>query len=618
MKKNEFFKRVTGALALAVTLVLTGCSEAVIGGKVDDGNGEDVVIISCGASIVDAKGNVLEDLNSEERTLLPTWYKSEDLTFKLFGTSLMGKPGLEEGKDITLKDTKVALPKDVWTLVLNAYTSDNKLAYTDKKLVDTTNGLADTTIKFNLSVKDVKTKGGCAVTLDYSSSGYDDIAVDSIKLGLYDKKTRAEVDTVEIKGEDIDGEYVFERDGTIDPGTYLFVARFYKNKTQVGPDAGELIAIDPANTTTAKITVKALDKKPDAPQNLRAYYVDGSANDSKYKVHVSWKDNSNNEDYFVLTLKEYSSLDDDATVTTVATLDTSKENNFLESKYYVDGSLLCSNEWIDLQLKTGIFYEIELYAHNICGNSTSAVRKTTPDDATAAPAATYFADVTDGTVKYKAFGTSEAIGKITLTQIAYVELSDYTVKIDEKTVNGCATYYHYETYKGNDIVIPDGKTSTGFTVTKQADQYVTSWVDKDGNPVTKLTSVADIEVYPYFEEFYLIDADYDDYTVHELKAESVEVKDKDENVLSRASGNLTLDASKGVNKLFVSVNVATYDKYEFFIDGHKKSVPDASKPAKFNIDTSTLKTGWHSLMIYVYKETVDQYYSFQLPFFVAR
>lgn len=283
--------------------------------------------------------------------------------------------------------TIVGLKPSVWNFILHAY-SDS--ACTNEVLrgyaaVDTT---YITEVSFVLSSTTVTTEGSCSLTFNYesSASAIFNETVSEIHAWICNPSTGEQIVRLAAvtSAEDLaawldtDG-YLAER-SSLEPGNYLLKVIFYQTVNSTTQKIGfwsDILIIEPGRQTTKSITIPdIIARKPDAPSNLKIYRADATQTKDYYNAVIRWEDNSNNEEEFVLTIKEYASSSA-YTGSTVATLNST---NYQSISYaadgvgYISGTLFYGSEEYVVKLSTGKLYDIELYAKNSYGKSATITR----------------------------------------------------------------------------------------------------------------------------------------------------------------------------------------------------------------------------------------------------
>lgn len=396
--------------------------------------------------------------DSDLRTINPTPFSAGDFSkITLSGTSNYGHIVKDASSntelELTFTDNKasVALEYAIWDLTLKAYKTidgTDKVVLMGKTTADLRNG--GTTINFTLTSANVDTEGNVNLTCNITPNT-EKPAIKKIKLGLYDMFTNAVVKEQELTDASItkdgSGKYTFEYNETdIAPGTYNFKVYFYNDAdTEIG-FYSDLLVVAPGNITAANVNIPdIIQKTPDAPTDLCAYYVDGSEKGTDYNVKLTWTDNATNEEYYVITIKEYASNTDTPTdpykVLSIKNDTTTKEEVFTSSPVYVSGSVLSNSTEAVIKLTTGKLFDISIKAVNAIGESADCTRT---------------ADPTAAETGYTAVAAADKISK---TKITY-SFAGKTLTKDTETYIG--TYVEYQSWKNDTtaftLLAPDDNT----------------------------------------------------------------------------------------------------------------------------------------------------------------
>lgn len=396
--------------------------------------------------------------DSDLRTINPTPFSAGDFSkITLSGTSNYGHIVKDASSntelELTFTDNKasVALEYAIWDLTLKAYKTidgTDKVVLMGKTTADLRNG--GTTINFTLTSANVDTEGKVNLTCNITPNT-EKPAIKKIKLGLYDMFTNAVVKEQELTDASItkdgSGKYTFEYNETdIAPGTYNFKVYFYNDAdTEIG-FYSDLLVVAPGNITAANVNIPdIIQKTPDAPTDLCAYYVDGSEKGTDYNVKLTWTDNATNEEYYVITIKEYASNTDTPTdpykVLSIKNDTTTKEEVFTSSPVYVSGSVLSNSTEAVIKLTTGKLFDISIKAVNAIGESADCTRT---------------ADPTAAETGYTAVAAADKISK---TKITY-SFAGKTLTKDTETYIG--TYVEYQSWKNDTtaftLLAPDDNT----------------------------------------------------------------------------------------------------------------------------------------------------------------
>ena len=290
------------------------------------------------------------------------------------------------------KKASVSLSYDEWYLTLKAYTGE----IGNESYKELLRGVTSVNLKkappakltFNLSTKDVDTKGSLKLTFN----GLTDV-VKSYTAGLYNPNTdKLEYDLL-AEGDKgnlaADKTSVTLEKNEIKPGSYIVKFVPY-NDTFEHKDSREdltpwsdVITIAPGRETNAAVTISVMTK-PEAPTGFSVSLVEASENDKDdyYTVRLNWTDNSDNEENFVLRIYKATGNEDDVEQILVEekkVVEFNKINTFVGSDYYVSKTLGMSTETCDVKLRTGQLYEMTLAASNRAGESEAVKRDASVD-----------------------------------------------------------------------------------------------------------------------------------------------------------------------------------------------------------------------------------------------
>lgn len=483
-------------LLMAMTLLLlVGCSNDAMEGTVTDisatpENKLDILIKNIPPDYAAQLAQT-----ADNRSILPTPYDVADsLTWYIcglstsgvsYGPTLLTVTNTADSNDTTGTTSIPNLTAAVWNLTLYAYLTAESPAPTTTdessiKSVSVLVGYASTdlrhgasTVTFDMITEGLTKQGSVKVTGTYIDGTYattstsTDYAAKAYKFGLYNRVTGA---VVSESTSQVVGTASSVATGTVadpakwtitdvtipsvDPGTYLFAATFYNDAstldetTQVGYYS-DLIVVDPGNETTATLSdIDVIQTIPAAPTAFCAYLVDDSEDAEYYKVKLNWTDNSYNETNFVLSVTKDNDndyvIDDDDDATADADTDatgitygldaTGADVELYGSEIYSSGSILAGSETVTLRLKLGEIYEIQLYAINKAGKSTTVSRTTA-----SVPAVTGHTAYTTGPINrmrilYHLNGGTLTISSTDYTGI-YTEYNTYDGTTNTYTLN---------------------------------------------------------------------------------------------------------------------------------------------------------------------------------------
>ena len=336
---------------------------------------------------------------------------------------------------------KVSIPYGSWELTLYALDANNKPLLQGQTFAVLKT--AQSAIQFTLTTDGLTTPGAVNVKGTFTDA---QSVAKYFTAGLYDLTTGEKVyptTNLAMTGVAAGPAFTFTQD-EVAPGRYSLQVRFYSekedsehNKTpdkQVGFYEDVLVVAPGRTTNKQDITCgNIIMQRPAAPTNLRAFFKDGSDSANGYTVILTWDDNSNNEENFVVTLKEYNTETVAATANPIKTVvlgleEKAAENKeiFFGNKINKGGSLIASSKTCSLLLSYGKIYEVEIQAQNYVGfsdgdSATDGIQVTTrnknalasgatlPDGVTADDTLFTTAQINRLKIKYNLDGGSLAI-----------------------------------------------------------------------------------------------------------------------------------------------------------------------------------------------------------------
>ncbi len=431
MKLNKF-----GWLAVitAGALLLNSCSNlssSTLEGTVNDNSGSSVGEVPISLTLSD----IGED-GTFSRTILPVALQTSGISYY----TLSGQSQYSSFADEIISGTNATnlangtgykrnFTSTYWHLTIKAYkfagTNTTPAPATDNLLLQGTADIdlstsTQTTLQFKLSSYKVTTNGFYDLLLNYTTPAEWNAEKYSMKYGLYDIQTGEVVVTgstteesapstaglaVAVE-EDAAGTWTAS-DGTtkykggqnittksttgVAPGSYTLGVTIYNSTSSYTSDTeigyfSDVILIEPGQTTKQIVNMGAiLGTVPAAPTNLGVQRIIGSETDGYYNARFYWTDNSNNEKYFKLVIKEYNSTASDATGYTpasplVTTGDNVTDGLVLDYQVFKEtsgdiryeaGSLFSGSRELVLKLPTGRLFDAEIYAVNSLGESDS-------------------------------------------------------------------------------------------------------------------------------------------------------------------------------------------------------------------------------------------------------
>ena len=571
---------------LVLIMFLVGCANI-------EGNGtyiDNTVGEKCELSIM---------LGSGVRSILPEEFNGSDLFYTLEGKSVRGNilPLTTLNFDPITNEAKIPLEYDTWELTLIAYKDAEHTLPVLKgfRVVDLTNG--ETLIHFDLKTYDLITLGEIALSGNFVD---EEDAVTKYVMTLKNFETDAIIEErpVEHTGTGA-GEYPFTfAKQNLLPGTYLFAVKFIKETTKDGNTVedqigywSEIVVVDAGNDTTKDdILIDVIMRKPSVPTDLQALLIEDSKSKDRYNVKLTWTDTSDNEENFVITVKEYADTTDaEGTVYTLL------DETFIENDIRVSGSLLAGNETCTITLPTGRLFEVVIQAENSIGISEECVRVDATD--------------TTGFIGYK------ASNKINLMNITYdldrgqLQLSGDLTKTGE--------YLEYHIYKGTDITLLEIKDPLGAEypkLTKNNNPWLRWATPEDPNTPVTVATFKNVYVKAIYDQTFIISytikgyedlaaarviATYDD-TATPGVIETTEAKN------AKIARNTKKDITIGIKA--AAGNETKYSKFKLYIDDKKVTENDTMEYTVSTTDME-LDIGTHTVMVCAYDETIDQWFS---------
>ena len=571
---------------LVLIMFLVGCANI-------EGNGtyiDNTVGEKCELSIM---------LGSGVRSILPEEFECPELFYTLEGKSVRGNilNATPLDFDPITNEAKIPLEYDTWELTLIAYKDEAHTLPVLKgfRVVDLTNG--ETLIHFDLKTYDLTTLGEIALSGNFVD---EEDAVTKYVMTLKNFETDAIIDErpVEHTGNGTEEyPFTFAKQNLL-PGTYLFSVKFIKETTKDGNPVedqigywSEIVVVDAGNDTTKDdILIDVIMRKPTAPTNLQALLIEDSKSKDRYNVKLTWTDTSDNEENFVITVKEYADTED-VTGTEYRLLD----ETFIENDIRVSGSLLAGNETCTITLPTGRLFEVVIQAENSIGISEECVRV----DAT---------DIT-GFIGYK------ASNKINLMNITYnLNGGKLDLAADLSKSNEYVEYYIYE---GTDIPLLEIKDPEGAAypkLTRNNNPWLRWATPEDTNTPVTTATFKNVYVKAIYDQTFIISysiegyedlarerviATYDD-TATQGTVETIEAKNVK---IDRSTEKLITIGIKAA-----ATGETEYSKFKLKID---QNTITENETMEFTISTTdeSLTLGTHTVMVCAYDETIDQWFS---------
>lgn len=571
---------------LVLIMFLVGCANI-------EGNGtyiDNTVGEKCELSIM---------LGSGVRSILPEEFNGPDLFYTLEGKSVRGNilPVTTLDFDPITNEAKIPLEYDTWELTLIAYKDAEHTLPVLKgfRVVDLTNG--ETLIHFDLKTYDLTTLGEIALSGNFVD---EEDAVTKYYMILKNFETNEIIEERNVAHTGTKASpypFSFTKQNLL-PGTYLFAVKFVKETTKDGNSIeeqigywSEIVVVDAGNDTTKDdIVIDVIMRKPSVPTDLQALLIEDSKSKDRYNVKLTWTDTSDNEENFVITVKEYADETD-----LVGTEYTLLDETFIENDIRVDGSLLSGNTSCIISLPTGRLFDVVIQAENTIGISAECARVDATD--------------TTGFIGYK------ASNKINLMNITYdldrgqLQLSGDLTKTGE--------YLEYHIYKGTDIPLLEIKDPLGAEypkLTKNNNPWLRWATPEDPNTPVTVATFKNVYVKAIYDQTFIISytikgyedlaaarviATYDD-TATPGVIETTEAKN------AKIARNTKKDITIGIK---AAVGDETkYSKFKLYIDDKKVTENDTMEYTVSTTDME-LDIGTHTVMVCAYDETIDQWFS---------
>ena len=571
---------------LVLIMFLVGCANI-------EGNGtyiDNTVGEKCELSIM---------LGSGVRSILPEEFNGPDLFYTLEGKSVRGNilPVTTLNFDPITNEAKIPLEYDTWELTLIAYKDAEHTLPVLKgfRVVDLTNG--ETLIHFDLKTYDLTTLGEIALSGNFVD---EEDAVTKYYMILKNFETNEIIEERNVAHTGTKASpypFSFTKQNLL-PGTYLFAVKFVKETTKDGNSIeeqigywSEIVVVDAGNDTTKDdIVIDVIMRKPSVPTDLQALLIEDSKSKDTYDVKLTWTDTSDNEENFVITVKEYADTTD-----LVGTEYRLLDETFIENDIRVSGSLLAGNETCTITLPTGRLFEVVIQAENSIGISEECVRVDATD--------------TTGFIGYK------ASNKINLMNITYnLNGGKLDLAADLSKSNEYVEYYIYE---GTNIPLLEIKDPEGAAypkLTRNNNPWLRWATPEDPNTPVTTATFKNVYVKAIYDQTFIISysiegyedlarerviATYDDATTQGT-VETIEAKNVK---IDRSTEKLITIGIKAA-----ATGETEYSKFKLKID---QNTITENETMEFTISTTdeSLTLGTHTVMVCAYDETIDQWFS---------
>lgn len=571
---------------LVLIMFLVGCANI-------EGNGtyiDNTVGEKCELSIM---------LGSGVRSILPEQFEGPELFYTLEGKSVRGNilNATPLDFDPITNEAKIPLEYDTWELTLIAYKDEAHTLPVLKgfRVVDLTNG--ETLIHFDLKTYDLTTLGEIALSGNFVD---EEDAVTKYYMILKNFETNEIIDERPVEHTGTNASpypFSFTKQNLL-PGTYIFAVKFVKETTKDGNPIeeqigywSEIVVVDAGNDTTKDdIVIDVIMRKPSVPTDLQALLIEDSKSKDTYDVKLTWTDTSDNEENFVITVKEYADTTDaEGTVYTLL------DETFIENDIRVSGSLLAGNETCTITLPTGRLFEVVIQAENSIGISEECVR----------------VDATDTT----GFTGYKASNKINLMNITYnLNGGKLDLAADLSKSNEYVEYYIYE---GTDIPLLEIKDPEGAEypkLTRNNNPWLRWATPEDTNTPVTTATFKNVYVKAIYDQTFIISYSIEGY--EDLARERVIATYDDTatqgTVETTEAKNAKIDRS--TEKLItIGIKAAAtgeteYSKFKLKID---QNTITENETMEFTISTTdeSLTLGTHTVMVCAYDETIDQWFS---------
>ncbi len=309
--------------------------------------------------------------------------------------------------------TVTSVNPSIWNLTLHAYSDEGGTNEILRGYALADNRYQTANVEIYLSADDLTEKGNLDITFRLASNASVCEKLKAVQVGLYDMNTGAIVPSNPVNPSDKHNPWAIlntdikplylhqngsdweipatsnDSDGinyklsNLEPGCYFLNFAFFADEemTKQCGFFSETVVIEPGRTTSnadGLLIPDIINKIPNAPSSFKAYLDDSSCSDGYYSVVFSWDDNSPNEQYFKISVMEYTDRYwyEDEYGTEYKTYD----GNTLEvSPEYVDGSLRAGSTSCAIRFPTGKLFDAKISAVNSIGESESLFRIASSD-----------------------------------------------------------------------------------------------------------------------------------------------------------------------------------------------------------------------------------------------
>lgn len=604
-KTDQLFKHCLNGflsvIAVFSLLLIVSCSNALTDSLFVSKSGSEVSVV-----ITNYEGN--SGANSA-RTIAPNTYLMSDIAkFIIEGESFDGNT---YSNQIAISNsgtgTIVGLKPSVWNFILHAY-SDSACTNEVLRGYSTVDTTYITEVSFVLSSTTVTTEGSCSLTFNYESSASTIFSetVSEIHAWICNPYTGEEIVRLAAvtNAEDLaawldTNGYLAER-SSLEPGNYLLKVIFYQTVNASTQKIGlwsDILIIEPGRQTTKSITIPdIIARKPESPSNLRIYRVDATQTKDYYNAVIRWDDNSNNEEEFVLTIKEYASSSS-YTGTPLATLNSS---NYQSISYaangvgYISGSLFYGSEEYVVKLSTGKLYDVELYAKNSYGKSSTITRVASSDIA---------GDYSYGNMTGYGVSASEPYLRANSFVLTYDLADGNFISSLGKLYTG-QNYVEYHIYTGTDtsllspaaITDPSdntlaSQTSWPICYYSSLDQGWLSWyADGDSNK-TAITSVSTFTNRKFHAQYNIIN-EVELY----MNSDAVYITSGNTDILSRYGTGTDIKGTTNISAgTYVTITIdrsvapnSEFTRFDFYVNDTQQSYNTVTLPSAESYITYTM------------------------------
>lgn len=401
--------------------------------------------------------------------------------------------------------------KTLWNLTLHAYsdsegTNEVLRAYA---MADTRNGNAE--VSFTLSPYNVSTPGGYDLTFTYPNArAFESVTQINLSIcnpdsgnALYTTVLTKAGNASEFAAWTTTGYHLTRND--MPAGYYLLIVEFRSNTVKTGTYT-DLLNVEPGLTTSDTVAIPdILNRLPDNPGNLKVYRVDSSLSSDSYNAVIRWEDNATNEEYYEITVYQYSNLTQ-TTGTPIKIIDRSNYATLSivngDDFSYAGGNILYGSTEYVLKLKTGMLYDFSICAVNSIGRSDEIKRSASVNIAN---------DLTYGDLTGFDVAENAPYTRINTYAVTY-GLGDGTWQTGEALTLPSQIMTEYYVYNGSNVTL----TTPNPIVTSGTQDYPIAYLGSRQNPWsgwkrngTTVTEIAGYQNASVFADYNITDTSYD-------------------------------------------------------------------------------------------------------------